>query len=669
MGRLACAPLAILIACTEGDGAAPAMPPAPVRLPCALAADEGRAHGFRMTLEAALDRAAAAGPHAVAALFAEAPGALDDLFGLATRRDPVRIDTVVTCPDASFLLGDAVVTDLVVGLATAIDDGDGDELRAVVLRGVFADWSDGWRIHLTPPRDAFDGMRVLATTAEVRAAIARRWAAVDVTLDALGADGRLVLAAPPIEAAVVERAAPLHSGFRLVAATVDGRRADVVLGAGGYLVVGGLGRGVHRIRLRYEGPLPLVGENQASARALELHGWLPRVPFAPPGRVDLTVHHPADEALVVSLAHARPARRPAADGWRAARFVGVTDRDPSILLLDRAPAARTWEDGAGARIELLADPPVPVDGCAPALARIVRALAPLGEIGRVRIVAVPAVYGRHGRRVDDLVELLDDRLIALCAPDPGGASAEVRRGRAEAVALLAHELAHGWFGRDVRAADDEASAWWEAVAEYVSTWPLDELSALEVRRGWADDYAESAHRDLVAMAQRLPTAGAVRDVLSYDKGALLLIALEDRIGRDRVAAVLRRLIAERRGAVGSWLDVVAATQAVAGSSAARWLHGWLSAIGAPALSIDDVRPGAGRLSFAIAQDAAPPFEATVDVAVLDAAGGLLVHARVALSGGRTPVTLAVPAGAARIVVDPWYRLPRFGVAEAPVSRR
>lgn len=642
------------------------MPPEPLSLPCSLDADFGRAHGFRMTLEDTLDRSADAGPHAVAELFAEAPGTVSDVLGLATRRDPVRIATVVTCPDAPFLLHHGLVTDLIVGLTTVVDREDpnrerpDDDLRAVVLRGVYADWSDGWRIHVTPPRDAFAGMEVLHTRAEVWASIARRWVAVEVTLTARGDDDRLVLAAPPLEAPVVEKNAPLHTGFRLVAATVDGRSADVVLGAGGYLVVGGLGRGVAQVRLRYEGPLPLVGDNQADARVLEVHRWLPVLPFAAPGRVEVAVHHPAGDTLVSSLP-AAGAPRPSADGWVTERLVGLTDRDPSLLLLDDAPVSRTWSAG-GAELELLASAPLSLDDCAPAFERIVARLAPLGPIGKVRVLAVPAVFGRHGRRAGDLVLLLRTKLLDLCTPERAG-SAEVRRNRDDAVTLVAHELAHGWFGRRVRAADDEAAAWWESAAEYVSSWTLDDDAAAALRRGWLEGYAEQAHRDLFAMAQRIPTQGPLRDALSYNKGALLLTALEDRIGRDRVAAVLRHLVASRDGELGSWLDVVAATQEVAGSAAARWLHAWLFAVGAPELSITDLETSPSHLSFTIAQDST--FDATIDVALMRG-DTLLAHSRVPLSGPRTPVILDRPPGTGRIVLDPWSRLPRFGIAEATV---
>ncbi|MCB9562076.1 MAG: hypothetical protein H6708_16860 [Kofleriaceae bacterium] len=679
MRSLAPAALIALCGCAAGGDARPApVPDTPVPLPCTLADDAGRVHGYRMALDETLRFEAGRGADAVAAMFAEQSAEMGDVLGLATRRDPVRVSTLVTCPDAPFLLGSGVVTDVVVGLATAIDDGAvdvGDELRSVVLRGAYADWSDGWRIHVTPPRDLFAGMQVLTTRAEAWLSIGRRWATIDVTMTVMVDDHRLVLTAPPLEAAVQDRGAPLHAGFRLVTATAAGRPADLALGTGGYLVIGSLPRGPVELRLRFEGPVPLLGDNHAEARLLELSRWLPAVPFGPPGMVDVTVHHPRDEELVASLP-AAPGRDDGerdAQGWAVTRVRGVTDRDPALLLLDGRSGVRSWDDGAGSRIDVIASPPLPVEACAPALARVVRALAPLGPVGRVRVVAVPSVFGRHGRRADDLVVVLRSVLVDLCSGEDGGGGRVgddgVRRRHVEAVDLLAHELAHGWFGREVRAADDEAAAWWEAAAEYVATWALDDVAAAEVRREWLDDYAEVAHRDLFAMAQRIPTAGKLRDALSYGKGALLLTALEDRIGRDRMAAMLRYFVASGQGRIASWLDLVAATQAVAGLPAAQWLQRWLTAIGAPELGVRDVTVAGGRLRFAITQDASPPFDAAVDVAVMDGER-LASYAHVALSGARTAVDLALPrGGATRVVVDPWSRLPRFGVAEADLPAR
>ncbi len=657
-----------LLACSAAEPPPAPVPVVPVTLPCTLQADVGRVHGYRLALSETLRFEADRGTVALAGLFAEQPGELGDVLGLATRRDPVLADTVVTCPDASFLLGRGLVTDLVVGLATALDDAPGgdDELRSVILRGAYADWSDGWRVHVTPPRDVFAGMRPVATRAEAWLSIARRWATIDVTMVATVDDDRLVLTAPPLEAAVQEAGAPLHAGFRLVEATANGRPADVALGTGGYLVIASLRPGLVNVKLRYEGPLPLVGDNRAEVRVLDLTRWLPMVPFAAPALIEVLVHHPRGDAVVGSLPVVGEVE--GADGWLATRMRGVTDRDPALILLDEAPRGRVWDDGEGSRITLAASPPLPIDACAPALAQVTRALAPLGPVGDVRVVALPAVFGRHGRRADDLVLVQRSVLVDACQPDGArGAGAPARRRHTDALALLAHELAHGWFGRQVRAADDEAAAWWEAAAEYVSSWALDEADAAALRGRWRDDYGDIAHRDLFAPAQRIPTRGTLREALSYAKGALLFTALEDRVGRERMSALLRHFIATGTGRIASWLDLVTSTQAVAGTPAAQWLHRWVTATGAPELRVRDVAvlDGRARLRFAIVQDATPPFEATVDVALL-AGARVAATTRVELSGTRTAVDLPLPRGVTRIVVDPWSRLPRFGVAEADV---
>ncbi len=617
------------------------MPPAPVQLPCTLNAEVGVVHGLRMNLDDRLGYASWQGQEQLERVFAEPLG------GRA-------VNTIVTCPDAAFLLGKGLVTDLVVDTGTTPAlEGSGEPVRGMIVRGAYADWTEGWRVHLTPPRDAFASMRVVETDAEVWASLARRWARVDVSITAEVTDGSLVLAAPPLEAPVVDRDAPIHTGFRLVEARTDGGVADVVLGAGGYLVIGGLSDGTHTIRLRYEGPLPLIGDNQAEARAFELTHWLPFVPGGAPAPLTLTVRHPIDETLVASVPGvAAPGQAHDADGtWRVEHLGGDVDRDPALVLLHGTPASNVWDDGAGSRITLIGDGLPPLDDCAPAIDAAVRALAPLGPVGDVRVVAVPSVYGRHGQRADDLVVVLHDRLIELCT----------RRGalRDGATALLAHELAHGWFGRSVRALDDEAASWWEGASEYVSTWAVADASAAAMRRGWRDDYADQTHLDVYAMAERAPTTGELHDALSYDKGALVLAALEHKLGRDRVAAVLRQFVSTRGGQLGSWLDLVAATQAIAGSQASAWLHGWLTSVGAPELALADVRSSDGRLRGAVLVRGS---EAPVDVVELALYQGarLLGRVDVPLDGERTELDLPLPLGADRVELDPWSKLPRFG---------
>jgi len=613
-----------------------------------------------MALEERLAYAAWQGPEPLAALFAEP----------IVAGEGARVATVVTCPDAPFLLGRGLVTDLIVGRTTATEDGE-EDAGGVILRGAYADYREGWRIHATPPRDAFASMKITHASAEVWASLARRWARVDVTLDAEVTDGTLVLHAPPLEAPVTDRDAPLHAGFRLIRALADGARADVVLGAGGYLVIGGLDDGAHQVTLRYEGPLPLVGDNQAEASALELTTWLPSVPGAAPMPLALTVRHPAEEALVASLPETAPATelRDGDGTWRVARFSGEVDRSPALVLLAATPSSRVFELGEGSRVTLIGNGLPAFDHCESAVTDVVRALAPLGPVGDVRVVAVPSVYGRHGQRAGELVLVLRERLIELCTPGEGPL-------HDDAVALLAHELAHGWFGRQVRVHDDEAASWWEGAAEYVSTWSVGDVAAARMRRGWLDSYADQAHRDGYAMAHRVPTSRGLHDALSYAKGGLVLAALEHVLGRDSVAAILRHLATTRAGQLGSWLDVVASTQAIAGSQASTWLHGWVHAVGAPELRLADARAEDGRLRFAVTVEGGGGALVDVVEVVVYRGARHLGRADVPLSGARTEVDLPLPVGADRIALDPWARLPRFGgdveaslAPTAPTTRR
>src|SRR5687768_5430251 len=107
------------------DHPAPPLPPPPLTLRCGVDADRSSALGLRDTVEAALDDATQRGPAVIADRFAETRGGVGDVLGLATRRDPVRVATLVACPDAPFRLGQGLVTDVMVGLSTAVEAAAG----------------------------------------------------------------------------------------------------------------------------------------------------------------------------------------------------------------------------------------------------------------------------------------------------------------------------------------------------------------------------------------------------------------------------------------------------------------------------------------------------------------------------------------------------------------
>src|SRR5262249_36013856 len=143
-------------------------------------------------------------------------------------------------------------------------------------------------------------------------------------------------------------------------------------------------------------------------------------------------------------------------------------------------------------------------------------------------------------------------------------------------------------------------------------WVLPPDQGILLRNSWSTAYARAAADDIYPMAQRFPVARDFADQFSYPKGALLMTALEDRIGRDKMVAALRRFVADNRGRAGSWGAIVAAVRAEAGNEAATWLDTWLHQAGAPRLQLKGIARARARVTGTLTQGT-PAFPGSVQL--------------------------------------------------------
>jgi len=147
--------------------------------------------------------------------------------------------------------------------------------------------------------------------------------------------------------------------------------------------------------------------------------------------------------------------------------------------------------------------------------------------------------------------------------------------------LLAHELAHSWFGNAVT-----VGSWgdiWlnEGFATYV------EWLAREARLGAEAGIAArtAAERSLLADTRATPLASPLPEELfstaSYDKGAWLLHMLRGVIGDDAFFAFLQTYIRQFRDRPTSTLDVWRLAESVSGQDLAWFFEQWLLQAGIP----------------------------------------------------------------------------------------
>ena len=689
--------VAALAACRDRDREPPPMP-APVReLGCGHAGNQLYAiQRLWKPFYADMKRRAGLGNDALLAMFAEdyAPvRALIEKAGAAY----TTIGLVSGCPtSSSYLLGDGLVTDVQIvprsfdELSTDRDDwflhasfaqGRIHHPDAITLHGAYVHpGADGWIIDATVPRTAYGGMRVDDTRAEVWVSVARRWLRADVELDVQAYQGTLVLEVPFFERMTEQGPT---AGFRVVSLSVDGdelpprpRRSNLgadgreLLGPDGNLVLVDLPAGTSTVRIVYEGWFP-PGGDVTDGREAHLVDWLPRPPVDRPHPRRVTLHHPDDEHVITPV-RSRWVESPWR-GWTALDMSDTGANDFVVVAARGAPVAtRVVAEGAGGRLELVQFAE-PAAHCAAAIGAAADAVAPLGRLGQVQIGPVSL----HGiNRQSAGLALVNDSLLDVLCGEGGAAmplvrdpkrldeAARSKHGRdleladlvAEARGVVAHELAHVAFGTAVTWVGDEAARWWEATAEYASLWARPGSLARDRRRKHAADYAALGDADVVGMSQRVRIDKARSDRLSYAKGALLLTAVEDRIGKDRLIAALQRFIADNRGKPGSWPALVAAVRAVAGDAEADWFAEWLRRPGAPDLRLVDVRVDGDRLHGALLQSA-PPFTGRVEL-VIQRGDDVLARHQVDFAGERTAIDLPLPAEADTVYLDPDARLPR-----------
>ena len=148
--------------------------------------------------------------------------------------------------------------------------------------------------------------------------------------------------------------------------------------------------------------------------------------------------------------------------------------------------------------------------------------------------------------------------------------------------LIAHELAHQWFGNSLTLTTWNDIWLHEGFACY-SEWLWSEESGGET----AQDWAERHHRRLSRMRKDLvladPGPDKMFDDRVYKRGALTLHALRLAVGDDTFFDVLRTWTDQHRHGSVTSADFEAVVTEVAGADAAAILHPWLRETSLPSL--------------------------------------------------------------------------------------
>jgi aminopeptidase N len=248
--------------------------------------------------------------------------------------------------------------------------------------------------------------------------------------------------------------------------------------------------------------------------------------------------------------------------------------------------------------------------------------------------------------------------------------------------LIAHELAHQWFGDSVSEA-----AWphvWlsEGFATYGSALYLEHRDG----RGGLRKTMQKAREDVEAYAVKSPSEAIVeRDLGSlsklltpntYEKGAWVLHMLRREVGDDAFWQILSTFYSRYRDRNAYTSDFVAVVQQVAGRDLSWFFDQWLERPGLPTVtgsfeSLD------GRVQVEIAQDLTgsypgpeqEPFRFTLEMELFDPRGDSLGVETVEIERAAETFSFHTPEPVARIVLDPDTWLLASGLVGKDLPRK
>jgi aminopeptidase N len=264
-------------------------------------------------------------------------------------------------------------------------------------------------------------------------------------------------------------------------------------------------------------------------------------------------------------------------------------------------------------------------------------------------IAVPNAFATFGAMENwGCITYIDTALLY----DPVNSSQERRE---RVFQVIAHEMAHQWFG------DLVTMAWWdnlwlnEGFASWMGTKSSDALNpdwqlwvrAAGAKEGALDlDARRTTHPIQRPIANESQASDAF-DTISYQKGQGFLRMLESYLGPDTFRAGLRRYVDQHKYSNSTTADLWAALGEASGKPVVALAAGWTEQPGFPIVLVSATGSGAARslhlaqFRFTVNDPAATPLSWQIPVTLANTAN--LSAPSVTLLGP-DPVTVPWPAG-------------------------
>ncbi|MEZ4401115.1 MAG: M1 family metallopeptidase [Kofleriaceae bacterium] len=448
------------------------------------------------------------------------------------------------------------------------------------------------RLALAPGLDRFDG------EVEIDLTITAPTTVVWLHADALAIDAATVrIGAATVPATLVADPDHQRVGLALAAALAPGSATAILRYRG--QVVDDEAMGLFRQQAAGAAYLFSQGEGVFARRVVPCFDepafkvpW--SVTVTAPAELDVYANMPMVERTVTgATATVRFADTPSMPSYLLALTVGRFD------VVEVGPVGRA---GVPARILAPRGDGPRTTGAAAALPGLVDALEryfdrPL-PLAKLDVVVVPTLFGA----MENLGLITFARSVLLDQPGQSSTAATAR-----ARSVLAHELAHQWFGNLV------TPAWWDDLwlSESFATWMAAELTAAtdpEVDHLGAqrDQLERAMAADALATARplRRPIRGDLDvddafDAIAYEKGAAILAMFERRLGAAPFRDGVRRYLAAHADGTatsGDFVAALAATEPAAGAALASFLD----------------HPGVPTVELALTCDPTPAVRVTLD---------------------------------------------------------
>ncbi len=238
-----------------------------------------------------------------------------------------------------------------------------------------------------------------------------------------------------------------------------------------------------------------------------------------------------------------------------------------------------------------------------------------------------------------------------------------------------HEILHNWWGNGVYV-DYPSGNWSEGLTAYLA----DHL--VQEERGRGANYRRSAlqkYADYVAETGDFPLTefrsrhGEVSQAVGYNKTLMFFHMLRQRLGDKTFLEGLRHFYADNRFRPAAYTDLLAAFEAVSGEPLEDMFRQWTERVGAPSLSVRDVRVSKSQDQFRLQGtlhqvQGAPYYALAVPLVIQLEATPEVREVTLEMQAHELAFELMLPSRPVRLMVDPRFDLfRRLDRGEIPAS--